>query len=265
MTFLKAARRGSALRSTSSALLAAAVLGVGFSAGSARAQSFNVLYDFTGEPGNQASTAASSASVPANLTAAPLTRGPEIGANAGAGSINSNSWNTSTLDLGAYYSFGVTPAAGFTANLTSLSYIERRSGTGPTSFVIRSSADGFASNLFSYSLLASNTNDTPESFSLGGISSLQNLNTAITLRIYGFGASAAGGTYRLTSPTAGTGLVLGGTLNAGHPTPDRWRRGSGAGFAGLPAASPARPRADGGSATPQIVPRSDERLPRRVG
>jgi hypothetical protein len=134
--------------------------------------------------------------------------------NAGADSINSNGWNSSTLDLSDYYSFGVTPSAGFTLNLSSLSYVERRSGTGPTSFAIRSSVDGFTTNLFSYSLLAANTSDTTKNFSLAGVSSLQNLTSGVTLRLYGFGASSAAGTYRLTSPNTGTGLVLGGTLSA---------------------------------------------------
>ena len=66
------------------------------------------------------------------------------------------------------------------------------------------------------------TTDSSESFNLSSIASLQNLTSAVTLRLYGctavrlygYGGTSGAGTYRLDSPSAGTGLVLGGTLIA---------------------------------------------------
>ncbi len=202
-------------RRVSVALLLAAVIGGGFGAGSARAQSFNVLYDFTAEAGTQTSTAATAASVPSNLTAAAVSRGSGITPNAGVRSINSANWTTgASIDVNDYYTFGVTPSAGNTISLTSLAFTDQRSGTGPNSFQVRSSVDGFASALFTYSLPGTTSS---QSFNLGSISSLQNVVSGVAFRIYGFGATGTAGTYRITSLSAGNGLVLGGTLNAITP------------------------------------------------
>ncbi|NDI98744.1 T9SS sorting signal type C domain-containing protein [Flavobacterium sp. LaA7.5] len=131
--------------------------------------------------------------VNANITASGIGRGSGIGANAGSGRYNANSWNTSSLDATAYFQFTITPNAGYKINFVSFVYTGQASGTGPSSFAVRSSLDGYTANIGSPS--ASGT-----TISLSA-AAYQNITTAITFRFYGWGASGASGTYSINDFT----------------------------------------------------------------
>ena len=64
------------------------------------------LYDFTGKTGSQTQTLVTS--VISNLSASAISRGGGLVANAGAKSINSNSWTTaSSIDLNSLSFFAI--------------------------------------------------------------------------------------------------------------------------------------------------------------
>ena len=82
-----------------------------------------------------------------NLTASGIGRGTGIVANAGSNRYNASSWNTSALDPDAYFTWTLTPSAGYAMDLSSLVYTGQRSSTGPNSFAFRASTDGFVGNI----------------------------------------------------------------------------------------------------------------------
>ena len=97
-----------------------------------------------------------------------------------------------------YIQFIVTPNAGFSFTATSLVFTWDRSATGPSSVTLRSSADGFVSDLGTVTGMVSGgaATTTPRTIT---ISSLSNITTATTFRLYGYAASATGGTGDLTT------------------------------------------------------------------
>lgn len=91
----------------------------------------------------------------------------------------------------------VTPPVGCTVALTSLSVDAHASSSGPATFDVATSADAFA--VYQGPFPATGTT----SASLGGAS----VAGAVEVRIYGFGATSPGGTFRLQNA-----LKLSGTL-----------------------------------------------------
>ncbi len=198
-----------------SAVFAVALAAFGLVASSANAQNFTVLYDYTGNLGNEASEAV--VSQPTGASFSTIARGAGLGTNLGGNSLNSNNFTqASAIDLNDFYGFTVTPNVGNQVSLTTLSYRFQRSGTGPTQFAIRSNVDGFASDLFTTSENSTTTGLT-RTFNLSGVPGLQNRTAATTLRIYGFASGGANGTFRLSSPSAGTGTSIAGTVAAVGP------------------------------------------------
>ncbi len=131
--------------------------------------------------------------VASNMTAGGIGRGTGIAGVNTNDRYNANSWNTVGLDTAAYFNFTLTPSSGFKINLLSFVYTGQASGTGPSSFALRSSVDGFTANI-----------GTPTAggttISLIG-SPYQNLTSEIEFRFYGWGASASGGTYSINDFT----------------------------------------------------------------
>lgn len=204
---------------------------------------FLTTYNFAGAAGNQASQAPDV--VASGLSGLNMVRGSGITATSAGNSFSASGWNSSSLDLNDYFSFGFSTNSGFTASLDSLAYSERRSGTGPTSAVIRYSFDNFATfgSVASYTL-AANTVTQRQTFNLSGITALQNFTGTVEFRLYAFGASASAGTYRLGISTSenpnnfAANLLLEGsvgTLNVNPvPGPSGLLLGFvGVGFAGL--------------------------------
>jgi hypothetical protein len=153
-------------------------------------------YDFTGEPGNQTSTKATSSAT--NVTAGAISRATSLTATAGVDSINSSNWTTSTkLDTTRYYTFTLTPQGSCSLDITKLSITTKASTTGPASGSLATSDDNFATT----TSFAPNTTATP-TLSVNGATG------AVEVRVYGYGASGAGGTMRVDST-----LTVSGALN----------------------------------------------------
>lgn len=127
--------------------------------------------------------------------------------------INYSNWSTSTTvdPNNKYYSFTVTPNSSIQMSFSSLTFAAQRSGSGPTTIEVRSSLDSYTTTL--------STSSPGNGSFISGLSTpvsgaaFQNLSTPVTFRIYGYSASAPGGTLRLDN------VVLGGTTQATVPVP----------------------------------------------
>ncbi len=185
------------------------------------AQTFNVLYDFTGSSGSQVSE--NPTTVSSGITAGSLGRGAGLttATNGGQDSINSMGFETSTsLVANDYYTFSVGPTAGNRVNFSTLAYTDRHSGSGPASFSVRSSVDGYATSLLTYNISSTNTSNVSHTLDLSSVGTLQNLSSSVEFRIYGYNASGSTGTYRILSPSAGTGLTISGTFVTAAAAPE---------------------------------------------
>jgi hypothetical protein len=126
---------------------------------------------------------------------------PTVAFSSGAEYYGENGWPaTGTLNTNSYLQFSISPNTGYELNLTDLTLRIRRSttggpsGSGPTQWSLRSSLDGYTSDIASGSLsqLYNNFN-----IALPGY---LNLNTTVTFRLYGYNvAIAPGGLSRLVA------------------------------------------------------------------
>ncbi len=153
-------------------------------------------FDFTGEPGNQTSTNATTTAT--GVTATAFTRSSGVTATSGLDSINSSNWPTATsIDKTRYYTFTIKPSGSCALDLTSISVGSKSSSTGPVSAAVATSADQFA---------------TTTTFAPGATGSQKLSVTGATgsveVRVYGYGASSTSGTFRV-----GTTLTISGSLN----------------------------------------------------
>ncbi len=126
-----------------------------------------------------------------------LSRGVGITTNATANAYNSASWTTPTnstvvnaIASNDYYSIRIIADPGYTLDLTNFVYRNTRSSTGPSNITLRTSADGFSSDVASWVVTATVANDISTALNITGV-------TDIELRIYGSGASSAAGTLRV--------------------------------------------------------------------
>lgn len=139
-----------------------------------------------------------------NITVSGIGRGAGATGTNANDRYNANSWNTAAIDLTAYFEFTITPNSGCTIDFTNFIYTAQASGTGATSFAFRSSLDGFASNI-------GTPTSTGATIDLSA-AAYQGIGSAITFRLYGWGASAAGGTFSIND-FAFNGSTSCGSLN----------------------------------------------------
>lgn len=147
--------------------------------------------------------------VDANITVSGIGHGAGVNGNAGANRYNQNSWNTAGIDLTAYFEFTLTPNATCEIDFVSFVYTGQLS-SGTMSFVFRSSVDGFTANIG-----APVTAGTTINLSAGAY---QNITSAITFRLYGFGAAAGGTTYSINDFTFNGTVTCGCSGPVAQPT-----------------------------------------------
>ncbi len=153
-------------------------------------------FDFTGEPGNQTSTPATSTAK--DITAGAMTRSSALTAVSGLDSMNSSAWSTSSnIDATRYYTVTLTPSGGCTLDVTSVSITTKSSSTGPTQAALATSADKFT-----------NATQVAPNTTAAAKLSVSGATGAVEVRVYGFAASSASGTMRVD----GT-LTISGSLN----------------------------------------------------
>ena len=153
---------------------------------------------------------------------------PSRAFNASTEYFGENGWPTGSLNPLHYLEFTLTPNTGYALNLSSITLRMRHSntgpsgGSGPTAFNLRSSLDGFTSDLTSGVLTGAYVN-----FTITPGAAYSSLPTAITFRVYGHTAIVyTGGNNRLVFDNVqvtAIGLVLPlqvlyfkGTMQNGH-------------------------------------------------
>jgi hypothetical protein len=151
-------------------------------------------WSFTGAAGSQASTAPSSTAP--GVTADPIARAATLTAVSGSGSINASNWAIAAQrDATRFFTFSVSPPAGCTLRVDSISIDTTSSGTGPASAVIATSADNFAQT----TTLTTNMASSP-ALAVTATGPLE-------IRVYGFGATAVAGTMRIRTALAVNGAL----------------------------------------------------------
>lgn len=165
----------------------------------------------TGTNPNTANPYTTGQTVNANITASGIGRGSGITGTGANDRYTATGWNSGALDVTDYFEFILTPNANYAINFVSFVYTSQASGTGPTAFAVRSSADGFAANTGSPTVTGATINLSAAAY--------QNITAAITFRVYGWGAIAAGGTFSINDFTFnGTVALTAPTINTGALT-----------------------------------------------
>lgn len=115
--------------------------------------------------------------------------------------ISTTGFNSASINSGKYLQFTISPNANFAMSINSISFFDQKSGTGPTSWVLRSSLDGYVSDLNtpSPSTTSATFQASPQAVDLG--INFQNITTSVTFRLYPYGASSSAGTWRLDNLT----------------------------------------------------------------
>ena len=119
--------------------------------------------------------------------------------NGGLEYVGQDGWPAGGINTGTYLQFSISPSTGYQLDLTSILLRIRRSntgtpsGAGPTSWSLRSSLDGYASDLASNNLTHNYSN-----FSVALGSAFLNVYSTVTFRLYGYSVTVnSGGTSKL--------------------------------------------------------------------
>ncbi len=154
-------------------------------------------------PGQTAGFYTTNQSFNINITVSGISKGSGINGNIGSDRYNARGWNSIGTNPNAYFEFTLTPNSGYKIDFLNFEYTGQASSTGPNSFAFKSSLDNYNTNI-----------GTP--IATGSIIDLsgteyQNINSAITFRIYGWGASGGSGTFSLND------FTFNGTISALPP------------------------------------------------
>ena len=109
----------------------------------------------------------------------------------------------------SYIQFIVSPVSGFSFTPTSFVFSWEHSAVGPSSLTLRSSSDNFIADLGS----VTGTPTTLSSYTIT-ITGLSTITTATTFRLYGYGATAAGGAGGFDASTNAVNVQLNGTTSS---------------------------------------------------
>jgi len=178
-----------------------------------------LAWDFNGGAGNEVSVASTTTN--SGISSSSIVRGAGVTATSLANAFSANGWDNASLATAitdnAYFEFTVKALTGNSVSLSTLDANFRRSGTGPIDFQWQYSLDGFATSANIGSAInytGTTTNgDAQTQIDLSGISALQNVPSAttITIRLYGWNATQATGTFAL-GRLAGNDLAIGGSV-----------------------------------------------------
>ena len=193
----------SPLKSTKALTLALLTLLLAVGARAQTAANWNFNATLSGTPGS-------------NLTTPAVTIGSAIPSNAfnGGGEFyGQDGWPTGAIDPNAYLQFSVSPNTGYYMVLNTVTMIVRRSntgtpaGAGPNNWALRSSLDGYTTNLATNSMTynyATYAVTLPAAF--------QSLTSGVTFRLYGYNTTInSGGNSRLVLDN----ISVQGQANAG--------------------------------------------------
>ncbi|HET9989763.1 MAG TPA: hypothetical protein VFQ65_14625 [Kofleriaceae bacterium] len=171
--------------------------GSGSGSGSGGGCSFSgalARWDLTGQTGSESSVVA--ASTATGVTAGSLTRAAALTAQSGAGSINGSNWPTAgALDATKYYAFTLTAPTGCSMTLTSVAIDLKASATGPANGALATSKDSFVATTPVGTAAPSTPTVTASA------------SGQLEIRVYGYSASATGGTLRVQNTLSVNGTI----------------------------------------------------------
>ena len=128
--------------------------------------------------------------VDANIDSGLVSRGSGLTNPGNANRFNASSFTTTSFNANDYFEFNIVVSSGQFADLKEINFNFQRSGTGPRNMTLRSSLDGFVSNLDTFSIPDS-TGVQSLSSTLSGHDGQQN---TITFRLYVHDAEGGSGT-----------------------------------------------------------------------
>lgn len=176
-------------------------------------------WDFTGD----VLTSSSSAS---GVTASTATHvglsNISYGSSCTGRNFNPGGWNT-TVSINTaddYVQFVITADTGYSLSVTGFTYDAARTGTGPTTYDIRSSDDSYAASLSTGTVLETPCTSSGGTFTAINVTS----GSSLTFRIYGYNASSAAGRMRIDNVSiAGTASLTTSTWQGDDGTsPTDW-------------------------------------------
>jgi hypothetical protein len=126
-----------------------------------------------------------------HITVSGVGRGTGISAATANDRYSAAGWDSPAFDSNDYFTFTLTPNAGYYIDFSDLVYSNQRSASGPTNVSMRSSLDGFTADIGSLS-----TGATAATFTVSlAAAAYDMVPAAITFRIYGYNASGSTGTF----------------------------------------------------------------------
>ncbi|MBL8816723.1 MAG: hypothetical protein JNL58_11885 [Planctomyces sp.] len=177
-----------------------------------------VLYDFSTATGAQ--TSVSPILLTDDLTASSFTRGPGLVTQTASGAMNASGWSTGAVDPAAdYFVFTIGPESGRRMSVTSMSFSERRSLTGPRRMELRSSLSGFSESITG-TLFELPDNDFVRLHNFALPSEFLDLSVAVEFRLYGSAAEQTSGTWRVGNHEAAGGFLVDGYLSPPAAVPE---------------------------------------------
>lgn len=225
---------------------------------SASAQSFTALYAFDSVKTTSGLVDPSAVPTATGITFGSFSASVAVSANPNAsGRFSFTDWPlgatsandtysalTGALSDSQYYEVTLTPAMGYAATLTGVTFQSRRSSAGIRTYAVRSSADAYAANLPA-SIMPANANLSVQAgntffWNLDATTSGQNgnvitltggsftaLTSPITFRFYGWNAEQSGGTFSIDtvvfagSVSTTTGIANNATVESAvvYPNP----------------------------------------------
>jgi hypothetical protein len=207
-------------------VLVIAMIGLNLGVNAQTAASWNFTGNSVAPHSTGANITASSVAMGANITGGPNFSGTDF--------FGQDGWpTTATIDGNAYMQVVIGPNSGYYLVLNTFSVNLRHStlgpaaGSGPTSYLIASSLDNYASALASGTLTTSY-----QTINITLPAAFQGLTGSVTFRIYGYNASLpSGGSNRLvTNGISLTGHSVAGTLAARSIDLTAAARGQGVGL-----------------------------------
>ncbi|WP_296311915.1 T9SS type A sorting domain-containing protein [Winogradskyella sp. UBA3174] len=145
------------------------------------------------------------------LTSSTISRGAGLNALENNNSFASTNWTTTTISDAVtnndYLEFTITPNAGFQFDVTTMLFKTRRNNNGFTSVALRSSLDGYATNIDE--IIPITANSQTVTFNVGQT----NNAFAVTYRLYGT-ANTNGGNGRLGASGANNDIIVNGSISA---------------------------------------------------
>jgi hypothetical protein len=170
-----------------------------------------LTFDFAGLAGNEAT--ANSNFNDAGLTSSTISRGAGLTASNNMDRFNAINWALTSianaLTGNKYMEFTITPNATYQFSITSIVINLQRSGTGPSAVSLRSSVDGYSSDLDGVKTIIDNTTTQSLTFTFSQAST----GSAVTYRFYMY-AEDVGGSGGIGDGT-GNDIIINGSVSTG--------------------------------------------------